>query len=423
MDNSLAIIITSLVFSALFSGIEIAYISADRLQLELQGRKGSITGRILSGFAKNPSKFIGATLVGNNIALVIYGIFMAILLEPMIVDLLPDYLASNVVILVIQTTVSTLLVLVTAEFLPKSIFMINPTRMLHLFAVPMRVILFILQPVVYLVVNTSKLFITKVLRLDYSEDRPMFGLTDLNNYIKNIIQAKDEDESAQVDTKIFYNALEFKTVLVRECMLPRTEIVAVDVEDDMEELKKAFIESGHSKIVIYNDSIDNVIGYCHSLKLFKKPVAIQEILTPLIIVPETTLANDLMIRFISEHKSLALVVDEFGGTSGIVTMEDIIEEIFGEIQDEHDSEELVEQKISDREYVLSARHEIDYLNDKFNWELPTGEYETLAGMILSVTEDIPKKGDEISIPPYLLTVQSTHDIRIDLVKLTVRTSE
>ena len=423
MDHNLAVIITSLFFSALFSGLEIAYISADRLQLELQGRKGSITGKILSGFAKNPSRFIGATLVGNNIALVIYGIFMAILLEPMIVQSLPQYLSSNVVVLVVQTTVSTLLVLVTAEFLPKSIFMINPTRMLHLFAIPMRVILFVLQPVVFLVVKTSKLFITRVLRFEYAEDRPMFGLTDLNNYIKNIIEAKDKGESAEVDTKIFYNALEFKTVLVRECMLPRTEIVAVDVEEDIEELKNAFIESGHSKIVIYNDSIDNVIGYCHSLKLFKKPSTIDEILTPLIIVPETTLANELMIRFISEHKSLALVVDEFGGTSGIVTMEDIIEEIFGEIQDEHDSEELVEQKINDREYLLSARHEIDYLNDRYNWVLPTGEYETLAGMILSVAEDLPQKGDEIRIPPYLLTIQSTHDIRIDLVKLTVTAAE
>ena len=423
MDHNLAVIITSLFFSALFSGLEIAYISADRLQLELQGRKGSITGKILSGFAKDPSRFIGATLVGNNIALVIYGIFMAILLEPMIVRSLPEYLSGNVVVLVVQTTVSTLLVLVTAEFLPKSIFMINPTRMLHLFAIPMRIILFILQPVVFLVVKTSKLFITRVLRFEYAEDRPMFGLTDLNNYIKNIIEAKDKGESAEVDTKIFYNALEFKTVLVRECMLPRTEIVAVDVEEDIEELKNAFIESGHSKIVIYNDSIDNVIGYCHSLKLFKKPSTIEEILTPLIIVPETTLANELMIRFISEHKSLALVVDEFGGTSGIVTMEDIIEEIFGEIQDEHDSEELVEQKINDREYLLSARHEIDYLNDQYNWVLPTGEYETLAGMILSVAEDLPQKGDEIRIPPYLLTIQSTHDIRIDLVKLTITAVE
>ena len=423
IDTSLLIpILITLLFSAFFSGIEIAFVSADKLHIELQGKKGLGTSRILTRFVQRPSQFIGTTLIGNTIALVIYGVFMAKLLDPVIRLYLPEVLSNEVGVLIIQTILSTILVLVTAEFLPKSIFMINPNWMLSILAYPMYVIYWVMSPLVWVIVNFSKIIITKVLGLEYSEDKPAFRLTDLNNYIRNTLLS-DEESTVELDTKIVNYALEFKTIRIRECMIPRTENVAVDIEEPIDELRNAFTESGHSKILIYRESIDDVIGYCHSLELFKKPKRIDDILTPILIVPETMLANELMIQFISERKSIALVVDEYGGTSGVVSIEDIIEEIFGEIQDEHDVEDLTELRLDDNTYLFSARQEIDYLNEKYNWELPIGEYETLGGLILSITEDLPEEGRTLDLDPYIITIQSVHDIRIDTVKITVRNIE
>ncbi len=412
-------IIISLVFSAFFSGIEIAFVSADKLHIELRGKKGDTAAGILSTFVKNPGQFIATTLVGNTIALVIYGVFMARLLDPIIQDMLPDILNNDASLLIIQTILATLVVLITAEFLPKSIFMINPNWMLTILSFPMLLIYWVMYPVVWLVVYISRLLIVHVFNLEYSEDKPAFRLTDLDNYIKNTLLS-DEESKVELDTKIFNNALEFKTIRVRECMNPRTEIVAVDIDDPIDELREAFVESGHSKIIIYRESIDDVIGYCHSLELFKKPKSISDILTPIMIVPETMLANELMIQFIAERKSISLVVDEYGGTSGIVTIEDIIEEIFGEIQDEHDDEDLEEQKLDEHIFQLSARHEIDYLNEKYGWDLPIGDYETLNGLILSETGDLPKEGETVELGPFLFTIMSVEDIRIDQVKLIIR---
>jgi CBS domain containing-hemolysin-like protein len=420
MDAGLiSFIFISLVFSFFFSGIEIAFLSANKLQLELQGKQGSVSGRIFSKFIKKPSMFIGTTLIGNTIALVLYGILMAQLLEPQLQLWLPEALANEATLLIVQTLVATLIVLATAEFLPKSLFLINPNVMLSALAIPFNIVYYILFPLVFSIVSLSKLVITKILRSEYSDEKPVFGLTDLNHYLKNMQRVRHENEDIELDKKIFHNALEFKSVKVRECMIPRTEIVAVDVQEGVEKLRETFIESGHSKILVYKDTIDDVIGYCHSSELFKKPARIEEILTPIIIVPETILANELMIQFINQRKSLAVVVDEFGGTSGLVSMEDVIEEIFGEIEDEHDEDHLIEQQLDSHTWLLSARHEIDYLNETYGWGLPTGEYETLGGLILSLMEELPKAGESVSLPPYTLNVQSTLDNRIDTVKLTL----
>lgn len=423
--QSIYIIVVSLAFSALFSGVEIAFISADKLHIELQKQQGSLSGKLLSSFLQKPSRFIGTTLIGNTLALVVYGIFMAKLLQPFLISLLPAGISNDVSLLIIQTVLSTFLVLVTAEFTPKSVFLSDPNTLLSIFALPMTIIYYIMYPVVSAIVWLSKYTIVHVLRLDYSEDKPVFGLTDLNNFIKNTLNITYSDEAAadrnstRLDTKIFNNALEFKTIKVRECMIPRTEVVAIDINDSIDDLKKAFIESGHSKIIIYQDAIDEVIGYSPSLELFKKPKTIQDILSPIIIVPETMPANELLIQFITERKSLALVVDEFGGTAGIVSIEDIIEEIFGDIQDEHDDEDWIEQKLNEHTYLFSARHEIDYLNEKYEWAIPMGDYDTLGGYILSITEDIPSVGEIIKAYPFTFTIMAMRENRIDNVKLTV----
>lgn len=423
MDISYLIyVIITLLFSAFFSGMEIAFISSNKLQIELQRKQGSLVGRVLSTFMNNPGQFIGTTLMGNTVSLVLYGIFMAFLLEDPIEMILPEGLNNEAFVLVLQTVLSTLIVLVTAEFIPKSIFMLNPNSMLTFFAVPFLGIYFLMYPIVWAVVGLSRFFITKILRLEYSEDKPVFTVTDLNSFIQNHLTQEKEEGKADIDTKIFDNAVEFKTVRVRECMVPRTDIVSVEIEDSIEDLKEVFAESGHSKVIVYRETIDDVIGYCHQLELFKKPKTIEEILTPIIIAPESALANELLIEFIQERKSLALVVDEFGGTSGIVSMEDIIEEIFGEIEDEYDNDDLIEQKTGDYEYLLSARHEIDYLNDKYGWELPYGDFETLSGLILSLTENLPKKGESVVFGPYTFTIMTKQDHRIDSVKLKINSS-
>ena len=409
----------TLAFSALFSGLEIAFVSANRLHIELQNKQGKLVGKVLSTFIKHPSQFIGTTLLGNTVSLVLYGIFMAYLLEQPISNLLPDGLDSQAGVMVVQTVISTILVLVTAEFIPKSIFMLNPNNMLSFFSLPFMLLYYIMYPLVWAVVRLSKIFIVRVLQLEYNEDKPVFRITDLNSFIQNNLETKGDEAKAEIDTKIFDNAVEFKKIKVRECMVPRTDIVAVEVQDSIEELKEAFIESGHSKIIIYKETIDDVIGYCHHLELFKKPKTIEEILTPIIIVPESALANELLVQFIKERKSLSLVVDEFGGTSGIVSMEDIIEEIFGEIEDEYDSDDLVEQQLSENEYLLSARHEIDYLNEKYNWTLPSGDFETLSGFILSLTENIPQKGETAVYGPFTFTIVAKQEHRIDTVKLKI----
>lgn len=424
MDNNYVLyVVICLIFSAFFSGIEIAYISSNKLQIELQKKQGMWSGKVLSKFLARPGQFIGTTLIGNTIMLVLYGTFMAYLLDEPLRNLFPESFNNEAVILISQTILSTLLVLITGEFLPKSLFMLDPNRMLNFFALPILIIYSVMYPIVWLIVSLSKGFITQVLRLEYNEEKPVFTITDLNSFIKDQMGQRRTAGNVEVDSKIFDNAIEFKTVRIRECMIPRTDIVAVEVSDSIEELKKVFQESGHSKVVIYRESIDEVIGYCHQLELFKKPKTIEDILTPIIIAPESALANELLIQFIQERKSLALVVDEFGGTSGIVSMEDLIEEIFGEIDDEYDNEALTEQLIGELEFLLSARLEIDYLKEKYGWELPDGDFETLSGFILSRTENLPNIGETITYGRFTFTIVSKQAHRIETVRLKINDSD
>jgi len=420
MDSQQAIgVILSMIFSAFFSGVEMAFVSANKLYFELQAKQGVITGQIISRFIKNPSKFIGTLLIGNTLSLVAYGIFMEGYLHHQIEHYFPIF-GTGLVPGLIASIVGTIIILGTSEFTPKSVFLLNPDGFLEVLSIPIWIIYTLMYPLVWAIVGLSSWFIKNVLRLEYSEEKPAFGLTDLNHYMQNLNRKISTEEEAEVDTKIFNNALEFKQVKVRDCMIPRTEIVAIDFEDGIEELKKTFVESGHSKVLVYKDTLEDVIGYCHSVALFKKPKDIQSILKPILIVPEAMPAKDLMLRFSKERKSLALIVDEFGSTSGLVSMEDVMEQIFGDIEDEYDdNEDLIEKRLEDKVYLLSARLEIDYLNEKYEWNLPEGDYDTLGGMIISINEDIPEVNETIIAHPFNFQIISMMDARIDTVKLTI----
>ena len=417
--DPLLMVCICLIFSGFFSGMEIAYISADKLRIEMLSQKKGLMASSLSYFQKHRARFLSTTLVGNNLALVLYDILMANLLEPRILDILPHWIDSPIITLVIQTLIATFIVLITAEFLPKSLFLLNPNTLLRIFSLPMMGLFVLMSPLVWMVEIISKFIVTRIFQLSYAENQSLFALTDLNNFIKKNSE-HSEIEDQEIDVKFFNNAIEFKEIQVRECMIPRTEIIAVDINDDLLKLSAAFIDSGHSKIIVYKENIDNVIGYCHSLEMFKKPKSIKDILTTILIIPETMPANELLVKLIAEQKSLALVVDEFGGTAGLVSIEDVMEEIFGEIRDEHDDEFLIEQKIADNIYLLSARHEIDALNEKYNWSLPKGDYDTLGGLILAKNEDIPTSRDEIGIDHFLFQIINMEDNRIDQVRLTIQ---
>ncbi|HEY5745709.1 MAG TPA: hemolysin family protein [Chryseolinea sp.] len=410
----------ALAFSFFFSGMETAFrhVHIDRVPV---GKYPRLPYNIIAYFMKRPTWFVGTTRVGNTLALAGFSFGMALWMAPAFgAQFGPQYMTLQVLL---QTVITTALLTFTSDILSHRIFRLSPERILFALAPLFGLCFILLFWLMYPLVSLSRWITIRVLHLPYNDQRPVFGFTDLNQYLKKIYNVKPDAEVLHVDKKIFYNALEFKTVKVRECMIPRTEITATEINESIDTLREAFVESGHSKVIIYNQVIDDVVGYCHSSSLFKKPQHIRDILTPIIIVAETSLANELMIRFINERKSLAVVVDEFGGTSGIVSMEDVIEEIFGDIEDEHDEDTLVEQKQDDHTYLVSARLEIDYLNETYGWKLPEGEYETLGGLILALAEDFPKAGQTFSMPPYTFTIQSTLDNRIGTVKVALEKEE
>jgi CBS domain containing-hemolysin-like protein len=418
MNTDYIIVIVTLLFSGFFSGLEIAFVSSSRLKQELDLKKNHRQARILSLFYKNPSRFIGALLLGNNIALVGYGIVMARLLEKPMVQLLPGALQTEFFILLIQTVISTLLILITAEFLPKILFRINPNAILKFFAVPVWLFYIIFYPLIVLYIGIAEFLLKKVFRIHLTSDTYTFSAVDLDEYIKDY-QPEEEEENTQ-DIQMIQNAMEFKNVKLRDCMVPRTEIVAIDIDDNIDRLVKLFIDSGHSKIMVFEGDIDNLIGYLHAYDVFSHPESLKSIVRKVDVYPETMPAKDLLNEFIKNHKSVAIVVDEFGGTSGMVTMEDIIEEIFGEIEDEYDTGSEKEEQLSENKYLFSTRLEIDYLNEKYNLNIPESEeYETLAGFILHHHESIPRENELIEIPPFTFEVTKASKNRLEEVKLTL----
>jgi CBS domain containing-hemolysin-like protein len=414
--NSAIFILLSLLFSAFFSGMEIAFFSSNKLRLELDIKQGHLTSRIISIFTSRPGDYIATMLVGNNIALVIYGILMAILLEPFI----SHYTQSESIILIIQTIISTLIILFTAEFLPKTLFRLSPNTALKVFAIPVLLFYILLYPVTKLTIAISGFILHNFMRVPRNKKAypHAFGKIDLDNLVNESNTEHDEQDEPEQEIKLFQNALDFSNVKLRDCMVPRTEIIAFDESVSLEELRSKFIETGLSKILIYKESTDNIIGYINSKELFKNPSDLPSMIMSLPIVPETMPANKLLQSFIRDHKSISVVVDEFGGTSGIVTMEDILEEIIGEIEDEHDTSELTEEKLNEYEYIFSARHEIDYLNEKYRLNIPeSDDYETLAGLILFQYENIPKINDRINIKGFVIRILDASETRIELIHL------
>ena len=414
IQNQIILIIVCLFFSGLFSGLEIAFISRDKLNFEIKSNTNSFFGKIYGTINKNTSEIIATLLIGNNLSLVIYGIVMAQFLEPLLVSNLPQLINNDLSVLLIQTLVSTLVVLITAEYIPKSIFLINPDRLLVNFSIPLFIIYSIFYPLVKVVIILSKFFIRDVLKQEYSIQKPVFKLTDLNEYVKKIVVSDTRAQSNKV-TEFFNNALNLKMVKVRDFMIPRTEIIAVENSNSISELKRIIEKSGHTKIIVYESSIDKIIGYCHGLSLFKNPKKISEIIKPINFVNETNLANDLLFKFISEQINIAIVIDEYGGTSGIITLEDIIEEIFGEIIDEFDDKIYLQDKVDENSFNLSARLEIDYLNTKYNLNIPRGEYDTLGGFILSSNKNIPKKNEILTYNGFKIKILTKSNNRINSV--------
>ena len=415
-------ILLALAFASFFPGIEYALLAANKPLLVTRAKEGSLPARIMAFFVRKTTWFMITARTGYTLSVFVFSLLACHLLMPILSVYFPQGWVQFPLVLMPMVFLSSLTLLFTAELASRSFFMINPDRVVTTFALPFGVLFVLLFPIIYPVSLLARFITVQILRQPDTEDQPAYALTDLGTYLRNRHGVGHDTRDLELDKKIFQNALEFKTVRVRECMIPRTDIIAVGIDEGIDKLRHVFVDSGLSKVLIYKDSPDDLVGYCHSSALFRKPASIEEILSPIITVPETTLANELMIQFINERKSLAIVMDEFGGISGIVSMEDVIEEIFGEIEDEHDEEgDLVEQSMDAQTWLLSGRLEIDYLNETYHWDLPAGDYDTLGGLILAHTEDFPKPGQKVSVPPFLFTVQGTKDNRIGTVKMYIET--
>jgi len=411
MEVDITIILISIIFSAFFSGMEIAFVSANKLHIELEKKRKGFIPNILRKLTKNSSKFITTMLVGNNISLVVYSYFMG--------KVIVEYYDINSIL--IQTVISTILILVTAEFLPKAIFRVYANETLKVFALPAYFFYILLYVFSFFINGISDFFLKFIFRTDKDTQQTLFSKEELGDYITEQLEiGNDNEEEIDSEIQIFQNALEFQKVKAREIMVPRTEILAIEIHETVSKLRESFINSGFSKILVYKTSLDDIIGHVNAFELFKKPKTIKSILLPVEIVPESMMINDVLNSLMKKRKSIAVVVDEYGGTSGMITVEDVVEELFGEIEDEHDVQELTDERITEIEFKFSARLEIDYLNEEYNLNIPKEEaYETLGGFIIDHTENIPEKGEVLVILDYEITILGVSSSKIEEIRLKI----
>jgi putative hemolysin len=416
----ISIIILCLILSAFFSGMEIAFVSSNKIYLEIEKKQDNFISRILTKLTEKPSKFIAAMLIGNNLALVVYGFFVADLILKCITNL--GYQFSDYTNLFLLTLISTFVILITAEFFPKFFFQIYANSLIRIFAVPAYVFYRLFYYISTFFIWISDFILRKFFKTEGDQVQLYFSKIELGNYITEQMNSVEDNEEVDSEIQIFQNALEFSGVKARDIMTPRTEIVDIDLFDSVSDLKSLFIETGYSKIIVSQNSLDDIVGYVHSFDLFKKPKAIKSVLMAVEFVPETILIKDTLSLLIKKRRNVAVVLDEYGGTSGIITIEDIVEELFGEIEDEHDlDEELIEQELKEGEYLFSARLEVEYLNETYKLEIPESDsYGTLGGFIVDFTKDIPQKGEKISIGNYRFIIEECSNKKIELVKMTIK---
>ena len=426
MDYSIIMILSMLVLSAFFSGMEIAYVSSNKVHIAIEKQQDGFLSKILQKITNRPSKFIATMLIGNNIALVIYGLFMGDLLMSYIGPYLGIYSQNTssssdsimFLALFIQTIISTFVILITAEFLPKVFFQIYANNLVKFFALPVYFFYILFSVVSEFIIWITDKILKLIFKTDGDEVQLSFSKVELGNYISEQMETVKREDEVDSEIQIFQNALDFSEVKSREVLIPRTEVVAVTIDRSPKELSELFIKTGLSKILVYNENIDNILGYVHSFELFKKPTTIKSILIPVVFVPETMLIKEVLNILTKKSKSIAVVIDEYGGTSGILTVEDIIEELFGEIEDEHDKLVLIEKVVNNGIYVFSARLDVDYLNETYKLNLPENEnYETLGGMIVSFTEGIPKKDEVIVFQDYTFNILEVSNTKLELVEV------
>jgi len=413
------ILILTILLSAVFSGLEIAFITADKMRLQIINKRGGLLAKVLNSFISYPSRFIATLLIGNNLALVTFGIYIERILDPKVM-LFTDI---PILVLLIQTVISTVIILLFAEYIPKTIFRIKPNYTLRFFAFPMFLIFWGLKWVVNIVVGFSKFLLKKFLKVDIQEGRPIIGRLELQQYLEKRVENIDNVEDLDAEVQYYKNVLDFQSVRVRECMVPRTEIIAMEKNCKINKLIELFSSKGISKIPIYNNNIDDIIGYVHAFEMLKKPKTIKNILLPIELIPETIPINEALNRLKVKQKSLAVVIDEYGGTSGILTVEDIVEELFGEIEDEHDLVDHHEVKIDKGKYEFSARLEVNFINEKYGINLPCDEdYDTLGGLVVHNTEDIPKKNDLVELEHFIFTILEVSSTKIEKIGVEIRHS-